>query len=237
MRFSLVPLCALGLTIPLLTVQVSAEPARIIIMRHAEKLDGYALCDLGMQRAEALRSQFVGQGATQSLFATGEKPEAFLAITLHPIETITPAAQSWKLPVISYTVVPGEDDNKRAKKIDLNQRTQEAAHDVLTDPRYSGKIVVMTWEHKHIAQAKLEKEYPDVTLRQLLHLDQIAGVPKTWPDTNYDFFWIVDYAPGNPIPTGFHMVRQSFTGPFAGLPANDWDEPEPEQHKKDHCKE
>lgn len=235
MRFSLFPL--LGLTILLLAAQASAQPARIIIMRHAEKLDGYALCDLGKERAEALKSQFIGQGATQSLFASGEKPEAFLAITLHPIETITPAAQSWKLPVIAYTVVPGEDEDKQAKKIDLNQRTQEAAHDVLTDPRYSGKIVVMTWEHKHIAQAKLEKEYPGVTLRQLLHLDQIGGVPKSWPDSNYDFFWIVDYAPNKPIPTGFHMVRQSFTAPFAELPANDWDEPEPEQHKKAHCKE
>jgi hypothetical protein len=54
----------------------------------------------------------------------------------------------------------------------------------------------MTWESKHIAKPKLEKAYPDeqVTLRQLLHLDQIADAPKSWPDTNYDFFWIIDYA-------------------------------------------
>ena len=32
-----------------------------------------------------------------------------------------------------------------------------------------GKTVVMAWEHHHIADAKLEKEFPDapVTLRQL----------------------------------------------------------------------
>jgi hypothetical protein len=236
MRLSPFLLCVFGLTILLPPAAAWAEPARIIVMRHAEKLNPYALCDLGMQRAQALKSQFIGQGATQTLFASGAKPDAFLAITLHPIETITPAAQSWKLPVVAYTVVPGEDEDDTAKEIDLNQRTQEAAHDVLTDPRYFGKIVVMTWEHKHIAKAKLEKAYPSeqVTLRQLLHLDQIAGVPKSWPDTNYDFFWIVDYAPGNPVPTGFHMVRQDFTPPFAQLPANDWDEPEP-QHMQAGC--
>ena len=214
-----------------------AEPARIILMRHAEKLDPYALCDLGAQRAMALKSQFLGRGAAQSLFAADEKPDAFLAITLHPIETITPAAQSWNLPVIAYSVVPGEDEGDAAKEVDLNQRTQQAAHDVMTDPRYSGRIVVMTWEHKHIAKAKLEKSYPGelVTLRQLLHLDQIADAPKSWPDTNYDFFWIVDYAPNKPVPTGFRMVRQDFAAPFAQLPANDWDEPEP-QHLQAGCR-
>ncbi|WP_374546499.1 histidine phosphatase family protein [Rhodoblastus sp.] len=236
MRFFPLPLCALGLAIFLPPAAALTEPARIILMRHAEKLNPYALCDLGMQRAQALKSQFLGQGAAQSLFAGGEKPDAFLAITLHPIETITPAAQSWNLPVIAYTVVPGEDEDDAAREADVNQRTQQAAHDVMTDPRYLRKIVVMTWEHVHIAKAKLEKSYPGelVTLRQLLHLDQIAGAPKTWPDTNYDFFWIVDYAPNNPIPTGFRMVRQAFTAPFAQLPANDWDEPEP-QHIQAGC--
>lgn len=208
-----------------------AAPARIILMRHAEKLNPYALCDLGIQRALALKSQFLGKGAAQSLFAAGEKPDAFLAITLHPIETITPAAQSWEMPVIAYTVLPTEDDDDPARELAQNLRTQQAAHDVMTDPRYAGKIVVMTWEHKHIAKAKLEKSYPGelVTLRQLLHLDQIAAAPRSWPESNYDFFWIVDYAPNNPVPTGFRMVRQTFAEPFAQLPANDWDEPEPER--------
>ena len=135
----------------------------------------------------------------------GEKPEAFLAITLHPIETITPTAQSWSLPVTAYTVVPGEDEDDAAKEIEINKRTQEAARDVLSQSRYDGKIVVMTWEHKHIAKSKLEKAYPgeEVTLRQLFHLNQVAGAPKTWPDANYDFFWIVDFAARNPIPSAF----------------------------------
>ena len=177
-------------------------------------------------------------GAPRNRCSRQEKSlTAILAITLHPIETITPVAQSWNLPVIAYTVVPGGEEDDTAKEIEINRRTQEAAHEVLTDPRFAGKTVVMTWEHKHIAKSKLEKAYPgqQVTLRQLLRLDQIAGVPKSWSDSNYDFFWIVDYAPSKPVPKGFHMVRQAFTVPFDKLPANDWEEPEP-QHVEAGCK-
>jgi len=233
-RATLRLICLIDL-IASLSLPVLAEPARIVILRHAEKLNRHELCDMGEERANALSRQFLGQGAAQSLFAN-QKPDAFLAITLHTIETITPAAQSWNLPVIPYEV-SGRKEDDAEKEAETNQRTQEAARDVLTDPRYDGKTVVMAWEHNHIAKSKLEKEYPEeqVTLRQLLHLDQIADVPKTWPDSNYDYFWIVDYAPRNPVPTGFQMVRQAFTAPFDKLPANEWDEPEPE-HMEAGCK-
>ncbi len=237
MRLSPFQLYVFGLTILQLPTAAFAEPARIIIMRHGEKGDKYKLCDVGKERAEALKSQFLGQGATQSLFAPGEKPDAFLAITLHTIETITPAAQSWNLPVTAYTIIPGEDEDKKEKKAALNERTREAARDVLTDPRYAGKIVVMTWEHKHIANAKLEDKNDDpVTLRQLLHLDKASGVPDTWPDSNYDFFWIADYTPGNPVPHFREPVLQKFTGDFDDLPANKWDTDEPPS-KHDRCKD
>lgn len=215
-----------------------AQPARIVLMRHAEKLNGYALCDLGRQRADALAKQFLGKGAAQSIFAAGEKPDAFLAVTLHPLETVTPAAQTWGLPVIDYSVVPQENDNEddTAKEIEINTRTQEAARDVMSKHEFDGKTVVIVWEHKHIAKHKLEKAYKgeQVTLRQLLHLDAIADVPESWSDTNYDYFWIVDYAPGNSKPVGFRTVKQAFTAPFDKIPAPDWDDPEP-QHMQMGC--
>ncbi len=228
--------CLVDLILLLSPPPVLAEPARIIILRHAEKLNRHELCEMGEERAQALSRQYLGQGASHSLFPAGQKPDAFLAITLHTIETITPAAQSWNLPVIPYEV-SGEKEDEAEKEAETSRRTQEAAHDVLTDPRYDGKTVVMAWEHNHIAKSKLEKEFSgeQVTLRQLLHLDQIADVPTTWPDSNYDYFWIVDYAPGNPVPTGFQMVRQAFTAPFDKLPSNEWDEPEPE-HMEAGCK-
>ena len=236
MRASLLQCSGVGFILLLLPMAVLAEPSRIIILRHAEKLNRHELCDLGEQRAQALADQFLGKGAAQSLFAAGQKPDAFLAITPHTIETITPAAQSWNVPVTAYKVSNSKGDEE-AKESELNGLTNEAASDVLTDPRYTGKTVVMAWEHNRIANAKLEKEYPgeQVTLSQLLRLDRRADVPKTWPDSNYDFFWIVDYEPGNPVPAAFRMVRQAFTAPFDKLPANDWDEPESE-HIEAGCK-
>jgi hypothetical protein len=90
-----------------------AQPSRVIILRHAEKLNAYALCDLGRERADALAKLRLGQA------------------------------------------------------------------------------------------------------------------PESWPDTNYDYFWIVDYAPGNPNPVRFQAVKQTFTSPFNTIPAPDWDGPEP----------
>ena len=143
-----------------------AEPSQIIIARHAEKGNSYALCDMGNQRAQALVHQYLGRGASASLFPAEHGPDAMLAITMHAIDTITPVAQSWSLPVIAYGVMP-KDETKDEEE---NARTQEAARDVLTGSAYAGKTVVMIWEHKRIANSKLEKKHPGVTLRQLLHI-------------------------------------------------------------------
>ena len=85
----------------------------------------------------------------------------------------------------------------------------------------------MVWEHKHIANAKLEAAFPGqkVTLRQLLQLDKLKDVPETWPSGNYDYFWIVDFADGSDTPTGFTMVKQEFARAYDKLPTNDWDAP------------
>jgi hypothetical protein len=211
-----------------------AEPSQIIIARHAEKGNSYALCDMGNERAQALVHQYLGRGASASLFPADHGPDAMLAMTMHTIDTITPAAQSWSLPVIAYGVMP-KDETKDEEE---NARTQEAARDVLTGPAYAGKTVVMIWEHKRIANSKLEKKHPGVTLRQLLHIDQVqdADVPSDWPKETYDYFWIVDFARGNPIPVKFRMIRQEFIAPFNDLPANAWDTPET-AHIKAGCKD
>jgi broad specificity phosphatase PhoE len=127
-----------GLAALAATPIAEAQPSRVIILRHAEKLNAYALCDLGRERANALAKQFLGQGATQSLFTTGERPAAFMAVTLHPLETITPAAQTWGLPVIDYSVVPNKDKDDDAKETELNARTQEAARDLMSKREFYG---------------------------------------------------------------------------------------------------
>lgn len=229
-------LIAIFLVALLRPVSAYAQPARIIIVRHSEKLDDYALCDMGTARADALAKQYLGRGASQSLFGADGKPAAMIVMTAHTIDTITPSALSWNMPVTAYTVVPAKGGKNEAENLEENARTQDAMHDVMNDPRYSGKTVVVMWEHDRIANAKLETKYAgqQVTMRQLLHLDRIKGVPDTWPDENYDYFWIVDFARGKPVPVSFRMVRQVFTAPFDKLPANDWGTAEP-QHIAAGC--
>ncbi|HEY6670582.1 MAG TPA: histidine phosphatase family protein [Methyloceanibacter sp.] len=221
-RIALAALILLGALAPSL-----AAPARIIILRHGEKADKWKLCDIGEQRADALATNYLGQNAAKSMFAAGEEPAFFFAITLHTLELASPAVASWNKPIILYSVVPeaGLDKNEQTKE--LNRRTQEAASNIMLNPALNGKTVVMVWEHKHIANAKLEAKFEGeaVTLRKLLNLDVLADVPDTWPDATYDYFWIVDFPANSNVPSKFTMVKQEFGAPFASVPTNDWGTP------------
>jgi hypothetical protein len=221
-RIALAALILLGALAPSL-----AAPARIIILRHGEKADKWKLCDIGEQRADALATNYLGQNAAKSMFAAGEEPAFFFAITPHTLELASPAVVSWNKPIILYSVVPEAGLDKGEQTKELNRRTQEAASNIMTNPALAGKTVVMVWEHKHIANAKLETKFEGeaVTLRKLLKLDILPGVPDTWPDATYDYFWIVDFPANSNVPSKFTMVKQEFGAPFASVPANDWGTP------------
>ena len=206
-----------------------AVPRRIILLRHGEKANAYALCSVGQQRAMALRDTYLGRNASNGSLLEGQTPAAFLAITLHTQETTAPSATSWGLPVHSYAVVP-TGLGKTQLMAELTRATQTAAANVLENPAWDGRTLVMTWEHKHIANKGLERQNPGekVTLRQLLNLDQVSGVPATWPGSNYDYFWVIDYDDqSSTVPTAFEMVKQTFPAPFSALPHNAWDTPLP----------
>lgn len=206
----------------------AAAPSRIIILRHGEKADSWKLCEIGEQRAKALALTYLGKGATKSLFAAGEEPAFFFAITLHTVELASPSVASWNKPLILYSVVPESGQSKDDFTKALNQRTQEAARGLLDNPALKGKTVVVVWEHKHIANAKLDEKFEreGVTLRQLLNLDILPGVPATWPDDTYDYFWIVDFPADSNVPNKFTMVKQEFGTSFPRVPSNDWDTPD-----------
>jgi hypothetical protein len=205
-----------------------AAPARLIILRHGEKANARKLCEIGEQRAKALALTYLGKDANKSLFAAGEEPAFFFAITLHTIELAAPSVASWNKPLILYSVVPESGQSKEDFTKALNQRTQEAARGLLDNPALKGKTVVVVWEHKHIANAKLDNDFErqGVTLRQLLNLDILPGVPKTWPEDTYDYFWIVDFPENSNVPIKFTMVKQDFGTSFPLVPANDWDKPD-----------
>lgn len=205
----------------------NAAPSQIIVLRHGEKENAYRLCDVGVQRSLALAAQYLGKGAKNSLFPKGRAPDGFIAITLHTLELVSPAAQSWGQPVIFYSSLPMHGQSEKQTEAILNRRTQEAARAVMTGAQWAGKTVVMVWEHHHIADRHLEKQFPKekVTLRQLLNLDAIASVPETWHGDNFDYFWIVDYAKGSSRPTRFEARKQVFAAPFDQVPSNDWGTP------------
>jgi hypothetical protein len=214
--------CALALLASALSLPAFAKPKQVIILRHGEKQNDFALCQVGVDRSLALATQYLGNGGKLSLFPPGEKPAAFFAITLHTLELASPAAATWELPVTTFSSVPlpGIDLTPQ-----LNLRTQQAYGALMNDPRYDGRIVVMVWEHHHIADRALELKFPDqkVTLRQLFNLDKLKDVPETWPGQNYDYFWIVEFGnPASDVPTHFSAVKQVFQAPFDKVPANNW---------------
>jgi hypothetical protein len=203
-----------------------AAPSRIVILRHGEKADDWKLCETGRQRAQALKYNYLGKDAAKSLFAEDAPPAFFFAITLHTMELATPAVESWGKPIIYYSVLPEADEKKFTEA--LNARTREAAGNILNNPALKGKTVVMVWEHRHIANKALDDKYQReaaVTLRQLFHLDILPGVPREWPDDNFDYFWIVDFPENSNVPSKFEMVKQEFGKSFPDVPANDWGEP------------
>jgi len=206
-------------------------PGKIIILRHGEKANPFALCSIGVRRSLALVKKYLGQGAEESLFEGGEPPNAFFAITLHTIELASPAAQSWNLPVIAYSAVPINNSATGDSPDVLNVRTQKAAADAL-DLARAGRTVVMVWEHKRIASKDLEAQYPHaVTLRQHLNLSKFDDDPKNrvpgkWEGENYNFFWVITFG-ADGQPAGFEMKKQEFGGDFGDLPQNDWGEAAP----------
>jgi hypothetical protein len=145
----------------------------------------------------------------------GRAPDAFFAITVHTQETAKPSAQSWEKQLTVFPIAPKDPDEDN----DLDKQTKKAAA-ALDSAEYDGKIVVVVWEHKHIAKKDLNKDGD--TLWSLLKLDKIpnADPPKTWEGVNYDYFWVVDYTASPPT---FTMVPQKYAAAkYAQIPNNGW---------------
>ncbi|QTL02459.1 histidine phosphatase family protein [Aquabacter sp. L1I39] len=229
LRFGLAFLAFLSASVfPLLA---AAAPARVILLRHAEKRDDFRLCETGLERARALADQYLGAQAREPLLAPGQAPGAVFAVTLHALETAVPTTTSWKQPVVLYAVIPEEiqgfKDWRAGFPDAIAERSRWVTRLLLDDPHWTGRTVFVVWEHRGIANAALEAAHPgqQMTLRQTLGLDRLPNVPHTWPDSTYNYFWIIDFAPDG-TPVNFQMKKQVFTGAYANLPANDWDMPD-----------
>lgn len=229
MRYRLAQFILQMLVVCSASTLAEAAPERLVIIRHGEKLNTWNLCNTGLERAQALNRQYLGVNATAPVFPT-DPPAAILTLTIHTIETAQPTAHSRNIPTINYVTLPAAGLSDAQLEAVMNHQNRLAVHDLMNDPRYNGKQVLMFWEHFHTASAALEARYPgeQVTLRQLLKLDQAPfdkQVPATWPDSNYNFFWIIDFNPDGSI-KAFNTQRQHYDGRFATLPDNDWGSPE-----------
>jgi len=177
-------------------------PARIVLLRHAEKDGELRLSKAGAERAHWLAVEFLGRGAANTLFA-GDDPDAFLAVTLHTIETASPSALSWGVPVTAYAVPTGLSDSE--KELVLDARTRSAAKDVM-GRAYKGQTVIMVWEHKRIANNKT----PQATLRHLLGLEGLGNlVPPVWRDDDFDTIWSITFGKHGKAKT-FEAIPQRF---------------------------
>jgi len=145
-------------------------PAKVLVMRHAEKLadpDDPNLSVPGQARAAALVAWYPATfGRPDFIFAT--------AISKHserPIQTVRPLAQNLGIPL--NATFSDQDYGALAKLL-------------LSDPKFGGKSILVCWHHGNI---------PGL----LRGLGATTGsYPDPWDFTVFDLVLALDYAGGKP---------------------------------------
>lgn len=139
----------------------SSGPSTIMLIRHGEDLgeQSFHLNPKGMKRAQALPRLFESRLP---------KPQVIVAthaskMSNRPIETVEPLARALHL----------EIDN-RFKDDDY----AILARDLLSDARFSGKVVLVCWHHGKLPKLAKALGAKDAT---------------KWPDNVFDRVWVIDY--------------------------------------------
>lgn len=146
-----------------------AAPARVVIMRHAEKpASGSELNERGFLRAKALvdffktSSEMTKYGVPVAVYAMAPKGEDG---TLRPIQTVIPLAQSLGLEI---------------KKAYNKKHVAALVSEIMRDPAYEGRTVVVCWAHDGI---------PDI-----VEAFGWTGGPDKWPGPVFDRAWVIDFS-------------------------------------------
>src|SRR5215831_8258177 len=140
----------------------SAGPSVVLLIRHGEDTGiaphDFHLSPRGRQRAEAL----------PKLFGTRlPKPQVIIATRAtkgsnRPVETVEPLARALDVPIDNrYT----ESDYKLL------------ASDLMSDPRYAGKVVLVCWHHGKIPRLAKALGVKDAPL---------------WPEDQFDHVWVIE---------------------------------------------
>ena len=164
----------------------AAEPAQIVLLRHAEKPPkGPELSERGWQRAKALPSVFSTLpdlqtfGATVALYGMAPSRDGR---SVRSIQTITPLAEALKLSIDSS--FQGRDFRQLVREIWQN-------------PNYSGKQVVICWRREEIP-----------SIIEAFGADPIEEVRSN----EYDSLWII--TPNDESTADVRVIRQALRFDF-----------------------
>jgi phosphohistidine phosphatase SixA len=144
-------------------------PRMVMIIRHAEKpdeTDGAKdpnLSKQGFLRADAL-AKVIPEHFTRPDFLIATKPSKG---SNRPVETITPLSKAIH-----------EEIEATFKDAEYDQ----VAHQVLTDPKFDGKVVLIAWHHGKIPE-----------LAQALG---VKNAPAKWDPQVFDRVWQITYENG-----------------------------------------
>ena len=154
--------------------QAAAEPAQVIIIRHAEKPDeGDDLSLAGRERAAALVPYFLGNldvleyKAPVAIYAQGPKTDGS---SRRPVQTVKPLANALNLPVI---------DKYTREEFPL------MVEEVRSRPEYEGKMVLICWEHKVIPG--IAKAFGAM------------DAPDKFRGDSFDRTWVITFKPGGKV--------------------------------------
>jgi hypothetical protein len=143
-----------------------AEPAEVILIRHAEKPDeGNELSLAGRERAAALVPYFLENpvvlkfGRPVAIYAQSQK---HATSSVRSIQTVQPLADSLHLKI-----------NNTFERDDYKKMVAEIKH----DQKYDGHTVLICWEHKVIPEIAKEFAADDA--------------PQKWRGTAFDRTWIL----------------------------------------------
>lgn len=164
----------------LLMQQLHAVPSQAILLRHGEKPPtGNELSLKGQQRAAALVPFFLGN----SFVTEYGMPIAIFVEKPLPSGEQTRALMTMKALATAVNITPNISFDK--------EDIVPIATEILTNPTYSGKMVVVCWEHNAI---------PPIASAL-----GATNCPTTWDKDDYDRLWILTF-------------NQDGTVTFANLP-------------------
>jgi hypothetical protein len=139
-------------------------PRMVLIIWHAEKPDTAGdpnLSPRGFERADALAHVIPDHFVKPNFLIATKKSKG----SDRPIETLTPLSKAIDEPIQSKFA---------------DEEFSEVAHDVLTNPKYRGKVVLIAWHHSKIPE--------------LANALGATDAPKEWNSKVFDRVWELTFS-------------------------------------------